>query len=181
MQIAIVKDQTITNIGDYRDLFPNNTWPGGTPSSEWLAENDCMIVTLFKSYDNKTQKIVPSEPYIENGQVFAVEVVSLSDDEIATNNINNLEQIKNTIVRSTQNRLDGFAHTRGYDSILSACTYATSTVDKFRNEGMYCVEARDQTWETLYTIMSEVESGSRPIPTNYSDIESLLPELIWPV
>jgi hypothetical protein len=90
------------------------------------------------------------------------------------------EEIKKNIVDSTQDRLDKFAQTRKYDGILSACTYATSTVEKFRIEGQYCVEVRDATWIKLYEVLNDVESGVRPMPTDYSDIVSELPELRWP-
>jgi hypothetical protein len=81
---------------------------------------------------------------------------------------------------AVQKRLDDFARTRGYDNILSACTYATSTVPKFKAEGQYCVNARDNTWATLYTILAEVQAGTRPMPSGYADIEPLLPVLEWP-
>lgn len=85
-----------------------------------------------------------------------------------------------TITGQTQERLDSFARTRGYDGILSACTYASSTVEKFSAEGQYCVDARDMTWSALYELMAEVEAGQRPVPTGYADIEPLLPALVWP-
>lgn len=84
------------------------------------------------------------------------------------------------IVNSVQKRLDDFAITRNYDGILSACTYATSTVPKFAAEGQYCVEARDTAWDRLYQILAEVEAGTRPVPSGYEDIESELPPLNWP-
>lgn len=90
------------------------------------------------------------------------------------------EQIMAECVYRTQKRLDDFARTRNYDNILSACTYATSTVPKFRQEGQYCVNARDNTWATLYTILAEVQAGTRPMPSGYEDIEPLLPVLEWP-
>jgi hypothetical protein len=84
------------------------------------------------------------------------------------------------IVKSTQNRLDTFAQTRNYDGILSACTYATSSVPTFASEGQYCVTARDSTWAALYVILGEVTSGTRSMPGGYSDIEGELPVLGWP-
>ena len=90
------------------------------------------------------------------------------------------EELKSEIVAATQQRLDDFARTRGYDGILSACTYATSTVPKFQAEGQYCVNARDATWAKLYQILAEVEAGTRPMPSGYADIEPELPVLEWP-
>ena len=87
---------------------------------------------------------------------------------------------KDLIVASTQARLDDFAKTRNYDGILSLCTYATSSVPKFAAEGQCGVDSRDQTWARLYTIMQEVEAGTRQMPLGFSDIEPDLPVLAWP-
>ena len=91
------------------------------------------------------------------------------------------EQLQAEIVEATQQRLDNFAKERNYDSILSACTYATSPTLKFRQEGQYAVDARDATWAALYIILTEVQIGVRPMPSGYADIEPELPVLTWPV
>ena len=91
------------------------------------------------------------------------------------------EEIHDAIVQQTQQRLDDFAKTRGYDGILSLCTYATSTVPKFASEGQYGVTARDDTWAQLYAIMAEVEAGIRPMPESFADVEPGLPKLEWPL
>lgn len=90
------------------------------------------------------------------------------------------EQLQAEIVVATQRRLDAFARTRNYDGILSACTYATSSVAKFATEGQYCVTARDATWAKLYEMLAEVQAGTRPVPSGYPDIEPELPALDWP-
>lgn len=90
------------------------------------------------------------------------------------------EEIQAEVIAETQKRLDDFARTRNYDGILSLCTYATSTNVKFQTEGQYGVQARDTTWATLYEILDEVQSGTRPMPSSYADIESELPVLSWP-
>jgi len=84
------------------------------------------------------------------------------------------------ITADVQKRLDDFAGTRNYSSILSACTYANSTNPTFQAEGLYCVGARDATWAKCYEILAEVEAGTRPTPTGYLDIEPELPVLVWP-
>jgi hypothetical protein len=80
---------------------------------------------------------------------------------------------------AVQKRLDDFARTRGYDNILSACTYATSTAPKFKAEGQYAVEARDATWAKFYEVLAEVEAGSRQMPT-LDELLAELPVLAWP-
>lgn len=91
------------------------------------------------------------------------------------------EVLQQEIVQAVQLRLDTFAQSRNYDSILSASTYATSAIPKFAQEGQSAVNARDATWATLYTVLGEVQSGKRPMPGGYTDIESELPVLNWPV
>ncbi len=90
------------------------------------------------------------------------------------------EGIQSAIVDATQKRLDEFAQTRNYAGILSACTYATSTVPRFASDGQYCVESRDATWAKLYEILDEVTAGDRPMPCGYDDIKAELPVLEWP-
>jgi len=88
--------------------------------------------------------------------------------------------LQTVIVTATQVRLDDFAKTRNYDDILSACTYAASSIPKFAAEGQVAVNARDATWAKLYEILADVEAGIRPAPSGFADIESELPALAWP-
>ncbi len=103
---------------------------------------------------------------------------TMRDDEMRARNPVPLQQ---RIVDATQKRLDDFARTRNYDGILSACTYATSTVPKFAAEGQYAVQARDATWAALYALLAEVQAGTQPVPTGFEDVEPLLPPLAWPI
>lgn len=91
------------------------------------------------------------------------------------------DQIKDSIIYAVQSRLDDFARTRNYDGILSAATYATSTIQKFAAEGQYAVRARDATWAKLYQIMDEVTAGTRAAPSGYDAIAPDLPVLAWPL
>jgi len=100
--------------------------------------------------------------------------------EIQERTLPNPQAIQSEIIKAVQIRLDTFAQSRNYDSILSACTYATSVIEKFSSEGQYAVNARDMTWAELYTILGEVQGGLRPMPTGYAEIESELPVLVWP-
>ena len=85
-----------------------------------------------------------------------------------------------TYTAAIQTRLDDFARTRNYDGILSAATYATSAVAKFKAEGQYAVEARDATWAKGYEILAAVQAGTRPAPT-LDELAAELAALVWPV
>ena len=89
------------------------------------------------------------------------------------------EQIIEEYQAAVQKRLDDFAQTRKYDGILSASTYATSIVTRFKTEGQYCVNARDATWAKCYEILDAVNNNTRPMPT-LEQLMSELPVLSWP-
>ena len=134
-------------------------------------------------YDATTQSVRQGSPRLTEKGTWEQtwEVFKLPDDAIKANQAAKVQSVKSGIVQAVQQRLDDFAKTRNYDGILSACTYATSTIAKFKAEGQAAVDLRDATWATLYQIMDDVEAGKRPMPSGYSDIEPLLPVLTWPV
>ena len=80
---------------------------------------------------------------------------------------------------AVQEHLDAWARARGYDSILSACSYAASTDARFGPEGRAAVAARDAMWAACYLILAAVEAGTHEIPTEESLIAAL-PPLAWP-
>lgn len=92
--------------------------------------------------------------------------------------VNNPEYIKNQVVTRVQNNLDSFARTRGYDNIISACTYITSLVPQFAAEAQRCVQLRDSTWSACYSILEAVQAGTRTLPT-VNEILAELPALTW--
>jgi hypothetical protein len=165
---------------DYRAAFPNTSFPQSGPDDDFLAANGYARVNAFKEHDRATEKLIPAEPYFEAPWVYTVAVAPKSAEELAAEQAAAVQALQAGIVAAVQARLDDFARTRNYDGILSAATYAASTVPKFAAEGQYAVTARDQTWATLYAILAEVQAGTRPVPTGYADIEADLPVLEWP-
>jgi hypothetical protein len=89
------------------------------------------------------------------------------------------EQIQAELTNAVQRHLDDTARTRGYDGILSACSYATDTNPPFALEAQACVDWRSAVWLTSYALMAEVQSGQRPIPT-VEELIALLPQITWP-
>lgn len=170
---ALVENNEIRRINIQLPAVVGNTSiPAGSTglSAHGLYE----IVGQAPEYDAATQRVTGPTYSFDGTQVvrnFAVEAIPA--EEL-------LQALQQEIVQATQARLDDFARTRSYDGILSACTYATSSVPKFQAEGQYCVVARDETWATLYTILAEVEAGVYPMPTSFADIEPELPALVWP-
>ena len=90
-----------------------------------------------------------------------------------------LTSTKSRLTSAIQSMLDETARERGYDSILSLCTYATSPNKKFADEGQAGVSWRDEVWAKGFTILADVEGGERAIPT-VDELLAELPAFVWP-
>ena len=85
MLIAKIQDGQVINVSDYRDMFPNTSFPPSGPDAEFLVENSCMTVTVWKAYDALTEKLASVAPYIENDTVYTIAVEPLTPEEIEAN------------------------------------------------------------------------------------------------
>lgn len=179
---VLIENNTIKqypyNINDLRLDNPQISFPQNI-TTKLLATFNVFPVTPTDrpQYDPASQKIEEGAPIKVNQrwqQTWNIVTLTLEEQNKYQHNL------QENIIAQTQKRLDKFAQIHNYDGILSACTYATSTVPKFQLEGQYCVAFRDATWAKLYEILAEIESGIRPIPTGFMDIEADLPHITWP-
>jgi hypothetical protein len=163
-----------------RKKNPDVSFPAAGLSADLMASFGYVVVRYAPQpdFNTATQRVVEGTP-VQEGDIWnqTWQVVPLTPEEIEAN----LQALQAGIVWQTQQRLDDFARTRNYDNLLSACTYASSKVAKFAEEGQYAVTARDDTWDTLHNILLEVQAETRPVPSGFADIEPELPVLAWPV
>ncbi len=82
MIYARVINGVIHDMAPISDLYPTTTFPAGGPSQEFLASENLQEIQLRKTYSSSTEKLVQVQPYVENGVVYAVNVVALSQQEL---------------------------------------------------------------------------------------------------
>ena len=151
--------------------------------AETLSDEQRVEFSVFNIVDHR-EELPPFHVYAESWTYEVIgpdihrhwSIVPMNAEQMAVA----LDQIKTSITSDTQQRLDAFASTRGYDGIHSAVSYAGDPNPTFDAEGVYCRIARSTTWAKLYSIMADVQAGNRPMPMSYADVESELPDLEWP-
>ena len=89
-----------------------------------------------------------------------------------------LAEVQQAFTDAIQQRLDDFARTRGYDNIMSACSYFGSANPRFKQEADRAIALRDATWAAAYALLDDVLSGQRPMPT-FDEVCAALPALTW--
>ena len=72
-------------IADFRVLFPDTSFADSGPTPEFLRDNNCWMVNLWRDHNPSTEKLVAADPYIENDVVYIVQVEPLSEEELQTN------------------------------------------------------------------------------------------------
>ena len=80
MDIAKIENGNIV-VGDYKELFPNTSFPVTGPNDDFFTENGCLKVSIFKEHDRASQMLVGCDPYIENDVVYTVRVEARPQQE----------------------------------------------------------------------------------------------------
>jgi len=104
--------------------------------------------------------------------VFAKETPVPTTDEI-------IDSLEKQFATEVQEKLDLFANERGYDNIASLCSYATSSVNSFREEGMRGVALRDSVWSACFDAIAKVRSGEIDYREGIPQLEEMLPGFTW--
>lgn len=82
-------------------------------------------------------------------------------------------KVQKNLTNYVQKYLDRKAQAKGYDGIVSACTYLNSTNAKFKAEGEAYVAWRDSVWSKFYEILNDALAGNCDIPTENELISEL--------
>lgn len=184
----LVEDRLVTD-DQFKRSFENTSFPEGDISAAVLeALGAERVLEGAKPSLQPWQSAVIDGTEVINGQRvtkyrITPEVGTQAEtDAIAAWQAAKATALQNVMVMATQERLDNFAQTRGYDSILSACTYMDSSNPQFASDAAYCLDLRDRTWGRLYEMLAEVQAQERAVPGSFADIEDELfdPTPEWP-
>jgi hypothetical protein len=84
-------------------------------------------------------------------------------------------QIITNYESAAQIRLDSVAQSWGYDSLVSAASYASSTVAQYKADALSLIAWRDAVWQKAYEIELSVKAGTQTMPATPADFVALLP------
>jgi hypothetical protein len=129
---------------DYREAFPNTSFPSSGPSDSFLSENGWAKVNVFKPHDFRTQKLVPTTPYYEEPWVHTVAVENKTQDELNAETNGKAEE-----VREQRNKLLASSDwTQLSDSPLNSLQKADWL--EYRNELRNIPEQQGFPWEVVW-------------------------------
>ncbi len=144
------------------------------------AHYDETTTKILGWYDKDIHKTIP-KPNIEvtNSvweKALDVGANAVEGDALIVKDFRTPSEIEEDKLKSIQNAiqstLDNEAKAKGYDSILSACSYAGHT-NPFQAEGQAFVTWRGLVWEHCYQVLADVQAGTIAEPT----IEELIASL----
>ena len=168
---------SFVTLEDIRKENPNTSFPESVSDETLLGFGYYRVVTTPPAFDDSASKLQQEgEVFVDGECRLQYSVVTISPEE----QVAKMEFVKNNLIMQIQDRMEKFVQSRGYDSLLSACSYATSKVPKFQAEGQYCVDLRDATWTKAMEIMQKAQEGETPVPSIDAVFEAL-PSMKWPV
>ena len=180
MKLAKIENDAITRAAYYKDMFPNTSFAVGGPSDDFLTENSVKKVRSDLAHNPATHRLVPVAPYLQDDVVYDVIAEVIPQAVLDAQEAARREQLIASFTVEAQARIDEFAKARGYGSILSACSYTTSSVPRYASDAVHAIAKRDAWWVALNAIMNDVLLDNRAEPVSFEEILPELPELTWP-
>lgn len=160
-----------------RARFPNRSFPVN-PTPAQLPPELVEVAVAAKPAVNLGEKAVLASPTFSGVTAswsVAWDIVPMTVDELAVARQEVFLQVR----EEASARLDAFAQTRNYDSIVTLCSYAGSADASFAAEGQRGQVLRDQTWRALIDYEAGIDAGTIAQPTSIDEILAVLPALTW--
>lgn len=101
------------------------------------------------------------------------EIPDPTPEEIAAEAARQKAEMAKRLTDAVQAHMESVARSKGYDNLLSACSYA-AVANAFQAESLKFVEWRSNCWITCHDVMADVEAGNIAVPTE-SELVAMLP------
>jgi len=155
---------------DFRQMFPQTSFP------EVLTD----VVTVPHGYGVITSAEIPQVPegmVLHEGPIRLIGSKPVRTWQFKEAPIN--PPAVQSYVELIQKHLDKQAQLRSYDSILSLCSYASSSDRIFAAEAAAGIECRDACWRLSYDLLAQAEVDPTKAPTP-EELQAMLPAIKWP-
>lgn len=179
MKVAKIENGAVTEVRELHEMFPTTSFSEDGPDADFLTEMGVMIVDDEVAYSIATHNLEQVAPYIDGTVVRTVATVAKSPAEVTAYESSRRAAKVAAFQAEAGRRLDKFAIDRGYGSMISVCTYDTSSVPRYAADALRARTLRDQWWAALNTIVADVLSSARPEPADFDEIAGELPALTW--
>lgn len=156
---------------DFRAMFQSTSFPAELTN----------VVTMPRGYGVITAADIPEVPQgkvLHEGRLNLVNGLPVRNWELRDAPINPPEV--QSYVDLIQLHLDEQAKLRGYDNILSLCSYANSSDLTFAAEAHAGIVCRDACWRIAHDLFAQVNTGEVNIPP-HKQVQEMLPTIHWPV
>jgi len=108
-------------IKDHTEWFPNTSFGERGPSLDWIKSEGYYIISVWKDYDSKTQKLVPAAPHLHDGMCCIVDVEPLTAEELQARVVTQWQ-----VIRTQRNQmLKDSDWTQVLDSPVDKAAWAT--------------------------------------------------------
>ncbi|WP_103618931.1 hypothetical protein [Campylobacter concisus] len=119
----------------------------------------------YPTFDSDFKKAIPNDHIKDDTYISSYKVVDKTLDELTL-----------LFKEKTQELLDAKAREKGYDDILSACSYAGYDND-FRAEGEAFGIWRAKVWKYGYGLLNAIAEGKHKMPKSFDEILAEMPTL----
>lgn len=157
---------------NFVDDMPYIVTDKGTLYTGFLTEEELKelgyLKVIYEDYPTNTdefKKVVQISEIKDDTYVISYEIVN-----------KNLDELTALFKEKTQELLDAKAREKGYDDILSACSYAGYDND-FRAEGESFGIWRARVWKYGYGLLSAIAEGKHKLPASFDEILAEMPTL----
>jgi len=142
---------------------------------------DAVVADATPAFNPQTQICTAADPQLIDGVWHqGWNVTTLTPAEIDDKSAAQKAAMVATFTDALTAHLDAVAQTRRYDNRIT-CALRAGYVGPFQAEGAAFAAWMDTCNALAYSLLAEVEAGTRPMPTNPQELIDALPTMAWPI